>query len=156
VPAVPDFHMSRTTSAPAERVWALVKASDRFSSFMDEVTAVDLVDHANGTRTSSWSVRFEGAVLEWIQNETVDEDQRLLSFSQVDGDLGALSGAWRVSDDGGGSRVVIDVWFDIGIPLLADLLDPPALRALEDNFRRLLDKIEVQVQRGGEASCVFL
>jgi ribosome-associated toxin RatA of RatAB toxin-antitoxin module len=146
---MPELTITMTTPAPPDQVWALIKRGDTFPSFMDEVVAVDIVESTGGGRTSSWSVRLEGAVLEWTQRESLDEDRRILAFEQVDGDLSALSGGWRVdAETGGGSRVTVDVMFEIGIPLLADVLNPPAVRALRDNFQRILDKIEVQFQHG--------
>lgn len=140
---MPELSIRVRTSAPVDRVWMVLKGIDSFPSFMEHVLEVAVVSHSPcDTRTSAWRVMLEGAVLEWTQLEKIDEDGHTIAFTQVTGDLSALSGVWSVEDDGdGGARIACDLSFEIGLPLLADVLNPVAVRALEENFQRMLDKI---------------
>jgi ribosome-associated toxin RatA of RatAB toxin-antitoxin module len=98
-----------------------------------------------GVRRSSWSVLLKGSVLEWVEDEVIDHERRTVDFHQVDGDLERFSGSWVVAAaDGDVSLVRLTVDFEIGIPLLADMLNPVAVRALRENSERMLSEIELR------------
>lgn len=132
--------------APADLVWSAVVDISSYPSYMENVQSVvlELVD-ASGVRRSRWSVLLKGSVLEWIEDEVVDHERMLVTFHQVDGDLQHLAGTWLVTPrNEGHSRVELTVDFEIGIPLLADMLNPVAERALRENSERMLREIEAR------------
>ena len=144
---MPIVKVDAAIEAAAERVWDAVKAVEDYPAFMESVRDVRIEDDlGGGSRLTRWSVLLKGSVLEWTERETIREDVRRLEFEQVDGDLDRFAGAWSVHDHGdGGCTVRLDVDFDIGIPLLAEMLNPVAARALRDNSQQMLREIERQV-----------
>jgi ribosome-associated toxin RatA of RatAB toxin-antitoxin module len=141
---MPQLKLATTIRAPADQVWATILRAEDFPVLVDDVVDVVLDPGSSAdVRISRWAVRLEGAVLEWTQQEQLDEERRLLAFEQVEGDLSVLVGTWTVTDlASAGSRIDLDVMFEIGIPLLADIINPVAVRALRENFQQLLEKID--------------
>ncbi len=67
----------------------------------------------------------KGSTLEWTERDIPDHARRRLDFAQLDGDLEQFEGAWTVTENAdGGVTVRLECDFDIGIPLLSDMLNP--------------------------------
>ena len=143
---MPNVEVSWEIDAPLDEVWRAVNDIEAYPGYMDNVRRVEILSSDGDERVSSWSVLLKGSVLEWTELETVDLGQRRIDFRQLDGDLDLFAGAWQL-DVGEGGRVTVslDVEFEIGIPLLADMLNPVAARALRDNSAQMLSEIERQV-----------
>jgi ribosome-associated toxin RatA of RatAB toxin-antitoxin module len=144
---VPTVNVDVRMKAPASRVWHAVASVEDYPEFMESVQDVRIEgDDPDGGRLTSWSVLLKGSVLEWTEREIVREEAMRLEFEQVDGDLDRFAGAWSVVEHGENNCTVrLEVDFDIGIPLLADMLNPVAARALHENSEQMLREIERQV-----------
>lgn len=112
-----------------------------FSSYAehaDVVREITVGTDADGGQVSNWSVWFRNGLLRWTERDEIDPDTRTLRFEQVSGDLLRFGGAWRVDDAGDAVRVHFDALVDLGIPSLAEMLDPLAERALVTNTTAIL------------------
>jgi hypothetical protein len=94
-------------------------------------------------------VLLKGSVLQWQQEERIDHATRRVRFNQLTGDLETYTGEWLVEPVPNGSRVTVAANFNIGIPLLAAMLNPVAVSAFEENTRDMLASIERQSLGGG-------
>jgi ribosome-associated toxin RatA of RatAB toxin-antitoxin module len=141
---VPDVSLELTIRAPVERVWQAVTAIEAYPGSMDSVRSVRIVEVVSETeRRSAWSVTLKGAILEWEELETLDPDAHVLSFHQVAGDMERFDGAWVLeAHDSASTNVRLSVSFEIGIPLLAEMLNPVAQRSLRENCTDMLRGIE--------------
>ncbi|MEU6172285.1 SRPBCC family protein [Streptantibioticus parmotrematis] len=141
---MPRVDVELSIAAPVDEAWAAVVDVRSYPDCMDNVESVDLVDQADDRhRTTSWSVRLKGSVLRWTEAEVIDPDARRFDFRQVAGDLGEFTGHWAVaSGPAGGSTVSLHVDFDIGIPLLAEMLDGVAADALRENAAQMLTALD--------------
>jgi ribosome-associated toxin RatA of RatAB toxin-antitoxin module len=111
---------------------------------MDSVRWVKIIDGTDPlARRSGWSVLLKGSILEWEEVERIDPDRMVMEFHQVSGDMETFDGAWRVTRiDETRTNVTLHITFEIGIPLLADMLNPVAERSLRANSRDMLLGIE--------------
>jgi len=142
---MPHVEVELTIDAPPKAVWATVIDIESYPEAMEDVRSVGIVEETGpGTRTTAWSVRLKGSVLEWTEEERLDHDAMRVDFQQVSGDLANFCGYWKVrsADDGRSSIVTLNVDFDIGIPLLADMLNPVASAALRENSQQMLAALE--------------
>lgn len=87
---------------------------------------------------SSWEVNFQGGILKWQEVDLIDQDQLEIAFNQVAGDIDHFSGRWHVEDAPGGCKICFSAQFDLGMPMLADMLDPVAKNAIEENIRSII------------------
>lgn len=143
---MPRVELALQIEADAGRAWAAVIDIERYPSVMDSVRSVALLPDAAtppGARRSAWSIVLKGSILEWQEDEWVDDDTRTLSFVQHSGDMDQFEGAWQVTElEDGRSDVRLTIDFEIGIPLLADMLNPVAERSLRDNCTDMLRGVE--------------
>ena len=142
-----SVNMCRTLNAPAADVWEVVKDVEGFPSFMNEVQTVRILAHGDEHRTTAWSTELRGAVLRWTGSERVSDQDMTMAFEQVDGDLASFRGEWNVdarSDERADLRFCVE--FEIGIPLLEDVLTSAAETAIRDNFDQMSRKIELHAQ----------
>ncbi|KJY43423.1 hypothetical protein VR41_03385 [Streptomyces sp. NRRL B-1568] len=141
---MPRVEVELYIAAPPAQSWAAVVDVESYPECMDSVQSVKVVEQ-NGPqeRTTAWSVHLKGSVLEWVEAERIDDEARRFDFHQVSGDLAHFVGHWAVRPaDDGGSLVSLDVEFDIGIPLLAEMLNPVAATALRENAEQMLTALE--------------
>lgn len=103
------------------------------------VTVEPVRDPGEGTQLTTWEVSFRGGVLSWSEYERIDPQRLEISFSQVEGDMADFEGSWEVTEDAGDAVIGFRATFDLGIPTLADILNPVATRALEDNIEEIIE-----------------
>ena len=141
---MPEVALDMDIHAPAADLWDAIVAVDRYPASMENVRSVEILDDdRDGKRRSLWSVLLKGSILEWEEVETIDPQRLTMTFEQVAGDMLTLDGEWRVSPEGDArTSVRLRVSFDIGIPLLAEMLNPAAQRALRDNCAEMLRGVE--------------
>lgn len=141
---MPHVSTSLKMSASADQIWAIVKDVQTYPQFMQNVRSVRVAAGATKSlRVSEWSVDLDGSILEWTEIEHIDEAARRITFEQLDGDLQEMRGVWSVvAEPDGGSRAELSVDFEIGIPILADMLNPVAGAALKDNALAMLREID--------------
>lgn len=140
---MPRVQVDLIIEADVDVVWKTVCDVESYPRCMDNVRSVRVLGQDGDGRTTAWSVLLKGSILEWSESERIDDVRRRLEFTQIDGDLDVFTGYWAVVEEGPArTRVTLDIEFEIGIPLLAPMLDPVAERALRDNSVQMLLGLE--------------
>ena len=83
---------------------------------------------------SRWEVTFRAGLLRWTEEDTFDPGALSITFRQLEGDVAVFDGSWQCVDAAPGSEIVFSARLDMGIPSLADALEPIAVRTLIDNI----------------------
>jgi ribosome-associated toxin RatA of RatAB toxin-antitoxin module len=136
---MPTVDVERRVKASAERLWASLLDVERYPTSMSSVRTVRISRDSRSERHVAWSVLLKGAILEWEELELIDHDRLQVAFHQLAGDLAALEGSWRVRALGDGlATISLRMFFEIGIPLVADMLNPVAERAFYENCDEML------------------
>jgi ribosome-associated toxin RatA of RatAB toxin-antitoxin module len=99
-----------------------------------------------GSSVSDWTLGFGSGLLRWTQRETFDPRRRTIAFTQLSGDFVVFDGSWRIDETAGHAVAGFEAVFDLGIPALAELLDPIVESALRDAVRQILDDLLGPVQ----------
>jgi ribosome-associated toxin RatA of RatAB toxin-antitoxin module len=127
------------------RDWTPADAYARISDFAcyPELTEAvrEVVVHPpdpDGSVVSEWTVRFRNGLLRWTERDSFDPAALSIVFCQLAGDFASFDGSWRFAPDGPGCRVTFAARFDLGIPTLAEILDPVASAALRTNIVLIL------------------
>jgi ribosome-associated toxin RatA of RatAB toxin-antitoxin module len=139
---MPLVEVSREIPAPLGLVWGLVSDVESYPRLMDHVRAVEIREHAAGHRVIAWEVDCKGFVMKWTEREVADHTRSRIDFHQITGDLARFEGSWQLEGVGDAAcRVSVSVLFEIGIPMLSDMLDPVAERAMRENLNKILSGI---------------
>jgi ribosome-associated toxin RatA of RatAB toxin-antitoxin module len=119
-------------------------AYERLAAFTDypkhaeAVRSVEVSDLTESSCVSRWAFAFRGGVLRWTEADTFDRAAGRIDFDQLDGDLDVFTGYWQVSRLPGGAEIVFDLLFDLGLPTLAEFLEPVASNATIENMTNLI------------------
>ncbi|MGH2907076.1 MAG: type II toxin-antitoxin system RatA family toxin [Solirubrobacterales bacterium] len=141
---MPTIELELNVAAPAARVWEAVTDIERMPEMVESVVSAEVLDGDLTHRTCRWAVTIQGAILQWTETELLDADSFHVRFEQRDGDLDVLLGEWMLTPvDPQLTTVRIRFEFEIGIPLLAPMLDPVAEQAFTRNCEDMLRGIEL-------------
>lgn len=125
-----------------EQVWQELVDCESFPGYMDVIRKVAILSSSGNSRVIAWSVLLKGSVLEWTETDELDHENFTIRFEQQDGDLERFEGIWQVRPSPEGSSVLLDLEFSIGIPLLADMLNPVAAKALVDHSTSMIRQMD--------------
>lgn len=104
-----------------------------------ESVRVELIDR--NTFRSTWEARFRGGLMRWTEYDTLDPTAHRIRFEQIEGDLQEFRGSWTVVADGDELTIRFVAEFDLGIPDLAEFLEPVAEQALRENVLSILSDL---------------
>ena len=119
---------------PASEVYAALADFDRYPELCDAVKTVAITGVSENHTVSRWEVAFRAGLLRWTEEDTFDPGSRSITFRQLEGDVAVFDGSWKCIDAAQGSEILFSARLDMGIPSLADALEPIAVRTLIDNI----------------------
>jgi ribosome-associated toxin RatA of RatAB toxin-antitoxin module len=123
----------------ATEVYETVIDFTRYPDLVETVREVVAEPAAeDGSIVSHWAVNFRNGVLRWTEVDTFDRLNLISRFTQVTGDFDVFEGEWAVRQEGGDTFVVFHGEFDFGVPTLASIIDPVAVRVLTESMREIL------------------
>ena len=93
----------------------------------------------DGVTCSQWEVAFRSGLLRWTEEDRFDRAALTIEFRQIEGDVAVFDGAWRCTATETGARIRFSARLDMGIPSLADALEPIAARTLVENTVAIVD-----------------
>lgn len=126
---------------------------DCYIRLTDAVRDVRVQYMDDGLLQSDWEVNFRSGILRWSEIDRFDDVAKRIDFSQVEGDFEHFSGSWQVLDEDA-TIVRFDGRFDMGIPSLAQIIDPIAERTLIENIERIIEGLfRDAVQIVGRPEC---
>jgi ribosome-associated toxin RatA of RatAB toxin-antitoxin module len=122
----------------ASDVYATLADFERYPELSDAVQSVAVTEVSENRSVSRWEVTFRAGLLRWTEEDTFDPAALSITFRQLEGDIAVFDGSWECFDRQGsdaaqGSEIVFAARLDMGIPSLADALEPIAVRTLIDN-----------------------
>ncbi len=118
----------------ANEVYATLADFERYPELSDAVQSVAVTEVSENRTVSHWEVTFRAGLLRWTEEDTFDQDALSITFHQLDGDIALFDGSWQCIDSAQGSEIVFSARLDMGIPSLADALEPIAVRTMIDNI----------------------
>jgi ribosome-associated toxin RatA of RatAB toxin-antitoxin module len=124
---------------PASDVYATLANFERYPELSDAVRSVAVTEVSENLTVSQWEVTFRAGLLRWTEEDAFDPDALSITFRQIEGDVAEFDGSWRCVDvapgapGASGSEILFSARLDMGIPSLADALEPIAVRTLIDN-----------------------
>ncbi|WP_405946749.1 SRPBCC family protein [Streptomyces prunicolor] len=134
----------------ATHVFDRVQDYERYTDYTDTVRSVtvtpDGTDRTEGTdgtnRTdtveSAWEVHFRSGLLRWTERDVMDPVARRITFDQLTGDFASFAGTWDITQAGTEVSVLFTCEFDLGIPSLEPIINPVAMRALDESMGLIL------------------
>jgi hypothetical protein len=130
---VPEVALLAATEIEPNKAFDRICDFPKLAQLSTAVRHIDVFEE-DGRSASRWEVNFRRGVLIWSEWDVFDRDARSINFTRRDGDPVSFDGGWLVSPAPTGSVVSFRVSFDLGMPTLADVVDPIAARTLRTNL----------------------
>ena len=118
----------------ASDVYQTLADFERYPELASAVRSVAVTEVSENRTVSAWEVTFRAGLLRWTEEDTFDPAALSITFHQLEGDAAVFDGSWECADAAQGSEIVFSARLDMGIPSLADALEPIAARTLIDNI----------------------
>jgi ribosome-associated toxin RatA of RatAB toxin-antitoxin module len=118
----------------ASDVYATLADFERYPTLCEAVQKVAVTAVSEHLTVSRWEVTFRAGLLCWTEEDTIDPCALTITFRQLEGDVAVFDGSWQCVDAARGSEVLFSATLDLGIPSLADALEPIAGRTLIANI----------------------
>lgn len=134
------LHTTRRGAGTPEQVWKVLRDIEAFPDFMEGVNEVTVTGEDGDRRTSSWIVELKGSEMEWDQEDELDPERRRWEFRQTEGDLAHYQGYWQIHEDEAGTALELNVEFDIGLPMVEEMIHPAVAKALEGYQQGIIDQ----------------
>ncbi|RDI35589.1 ribosome-associated toxin RatA of RatAB toxin-antitoxin module [Rhodococcus sp. AG1013] len=131
----------RAEHVQPEAAYTRISDFARYPELTETVLALELEPaQADGSVISSWLVRFRKGTLRWTERDVLDPIARRIEFAQISGDFLTMEGSWQLDPepDRDGVLIRFETRFDLGIPSLAEILDPVAESTLRSNIVLIL------------------
>jgi len=119
---------------PASDVYQTLADFERYPELSDAVRSVAVTQVSENVTVSQWEVTFRAGLLRWTEQDTFDPGALSITFRQLEGDAAVFDGSWQCLDAAPGSEIMFSARLDMGIPSLADALEPIAVRTMTDNI----------------------
>ena len=123
---------------PASDVYATLADFERYPELCAAVQSVAVIADSENRTTSRWEVTFRAGLLRWTEEDVFDPGALSITFQQLEGDIAIFDGSWKCIDTAQGSEILFSARLDMGIPSLADALEPIAVRTLIDNIASIV------------------
>ena len=118
----------------ASDVYATLANFERYPELCEAVQKAAVTEVSENRTVSQWEVTFRARLLRWTEEDTFDPGALSITFRQLEGDAALFDGSWQCIDAAQGSEIMFSARLDMGIPSLADALEPIAARTLTDNI----------------------
>ncbi|MFG2785219.1 type II toxin-antitoxin system RatA family toxin [Streptomyces prunicolor] len=128
----------------ATHVFDRVQDYERYTDYTDTVRSVTVTPGGTGwtdgadTVESAWEVHFRSGLLRWTERDVMDPVARRITFDQLTGDFASFAGTWDITQAGTDVSVLFTCEFDLGIPSLEPIINPVAMRALDESMGLIL------------------
>lgn len=124
----------------AEEAFASIADFASYPHHSAAVRSVVVTEAGPSTRHSTWEVAFRNGLLRWTEEDTLSPAAGTITFRQIEGDVDLFEGGWEIrSTADGGAQVRFTARIDMGMPTLADVLEPIASRTLLDNTLAIIN-----------------
>ncbi|MDQ2821165.1 MAG: SRPBCC family protein [Pseudomonadota bacterium] len=133
-----EAHVSGLTP---EQIYATLCDFSTYAGVCSAVRSVTVESEGVHQAISTWEVNFQSGILRWQERDEFFPHKLEIRFAQIVGDIDEFSGTWRVSGAPGHVRINFDACFDLGIPMLADMLDPIAESAIRHNIQEIIGSL---------------
>lgn len=129
-----------------EAVYAIARDMEKFPQYMPDVESVTVLDRNETATTTEWVTDVEGTPLIWTEIDEFDDVAHVIRYRLIEGDLDKFEGDWRFVREGAGTRVVLGVDFDFGIPNLTELIGPTLEVKVRENSQMMLRAMKQHVE----------
>lgn len=143
---MPTVRKEITVAAAPEAVFAIAQDVERFPEVMHDLKKVEILEREGNRTITRWtSVAEVGPLtkeIAWEEEDVWDATALTCKFKMTKGDMKAYEGVWTFTRDGAVTNVVLDIDYEIEIPLLGALVHKIIRQKMDENCDSLLKALK--------------
>lgn len=137
----------RSIPCPARQVFQAAKDVERFPGVMPDLNNVTILeDDGNGNTVTKWEATVAVGPLKrkitWTEKDKWDDEALVCTFDLIEGDMKTYEGTWVFSETDSGCDVGLEFEFELGIPMLGQMVNNIVNQIMQDNCDALLEALE--------------
>lgn len=152
---MPRVEVETFVRAPADHVYAVAKDVEQFPEFMPDVDSLRVVQREGNRTVTAWVGKIQGRRVAWTEEDEWDDQRRMCTFRQREGDFDRFEGVWTFHPAPGGCAVRLVLDYELHIPLLGPLLTNLVRQLVRKNAEGMLEALRRRAEetvgaRGGD------
>ena len=121
---MPEVHKSVLVAHPAQRMFALVDAVEKYPEFLPWCDGTELIYRDAHVTRATIRINYRG-IRQSFSTENAKSEPRLMQIRLLEGPFRTLEGSWRFTDLGGtGCKVELSLRYEFASRMLAKLVGP--------------------------------
>lgn len=150
---MPYVESSIAIKGRPEEVYRLAKRMEDFPQFMPDVEKVTVLEEHDNRTITEWITNVEGTPIIWKEEDLFDDHSLVIRYRLIEGDLDKFEGEWKFLADGDGTKVILGVDFDFGIPTLTELIGPTLELKVRENSEMMLNGMKERIEKERTEKC---
>ncbi|KGQ23106.1 type II toxin-antitoxin system RatA family toxin [Thermus filiformis] len=144
---MPSVHAEVFIPALPEKVYRLAKDLEGLKPYLKDVETLRVLAQEEGRTRTEWVGVAMGKKVRWIEEEEWDDQNLRNRFHSPEGDFDRYEGTWVFLGEGEGTRVVLDLEYELTIPIFGGLLQRLVQKLMQENSEALLRGLKERVER---------
>ena len=143
---MPWVERSILIDGPIEKVYELAKDMEAYPEFMPDVESVKVIERETHRTVTEWETSVDGTPILWTEEDRFDDENFVIDYHLIEGDLDKFEGQWRFLRSGSGTQVILTVDYDFGIPELTNLIGPTLEQKVGENSEMMLEGMKRRIE----------
>jgi uncharacterized membrane protein len=123
---------------PPAHVYACAKDLVGLKPYLKDVESLKVLEDHGSRSKSEWVAVAMGKKVRWIEEEEWFDAELRNRFKSPEGDFDKYEGTWVFKEAEGGTRVVLELDYELNIPIFGGLLQKLVLKLMKENCDSLL------------------
>jgi ribosome-associated toxin RatA of RatAB toxin-antitoxin module len=139
---MPYVEAATVVRGDIDAIWKIVSDMPAYPTFMPSLVSVEVLETSENSTVTKWVGNVDGRILSWVEKDVFDHENYRIEYQQVSGDLKKFEGYWQLQATEEGVSIVLTVDFDLGIPMVATLINPILKKKVRENSEGMLSAIK--------------
>jgi len=131
-----------------DKVYALLKAPDKYPAFMKDVKNVVLHNEPGDMVLAEWQVEIDGVMIIWKEKRIYQDETGKVFFRLIDGDFEEFFGSWSIEEEKDACLLTLEASINWGAPNLSKFVGPMILKKVTHALQSML----LAIKRKSEAN----
>jgi ribosome-associated toxin RatA of RatAB toxin-antitoxin module len=156
---MPKIESRIQINAPRDSVWQLAQDVEKLPDILPDLDSLSVLEReekpGNVTRTvTSWQGRIKqfNRRIDWTEEDLWNNEERTCRFWILKGDFNTYEGEWRFLERGENTEVVLDLEYEIIIPLVGALMGKVVQKLMQQNSDGMLEALKTEAERRAQES----
>lgn len=133
---------------PPQVVYAAAKDLEGLKPYLKDVESLKMLEDKGHYSKSDWVAVAMGKKIHWVEEEEWNDAELRNRFWSSEGDFDKYQGTWAFVAEGEGTRALLDLEYELNVPIFGGLLQKLILKLMKENADGLLDGLKNRVMAG--------